>query len=76
MGSVLLLLLRAGTHWLWEVVHMLTSGKVEYESRAKEHLMLEFNEVEHFDVMPSPRIINTHFLLRYRCFVILGFPLF
>ena len=55
----------SGTHWVWEVVHMLTSGKAEYESRSKEHLMLEFIEAERFDNMPSPRIINSHLSLRY-----------
>ena len=44
---------------------MLTSGKAEYESRSKEHLMLEFIEAERFDNMPSPRIINSHLSLRY-----------
>ncbi|KAK7088605.1 sulfotransferase 1E1-like isoform X2 [Littorina saxatilis] len=56
---------KSGTHWLWEVVHMLTSGKTEYESRPKEHLMLEFNDVERFETMPSPRIINSHIPLSY-----------
>ena len=44
---------------------MLTSGKAEYESRAKEHLMLEFIDAERFVSMPSPRIINSHLSLRY-----------
>lgn len=54
---------KCGSHWLWEVVHMLTSGKVEYEKRTKDHLMPEFNDVEKFLEMPSPRILNSHLFL-------------
>ncbi|KAK7088603.1 sulfotransferase 1E1-like isoform X2 [Littorina saxatilis] len=56
---------KSGTHWLCEVVHMLTSGKTEYETRSKEHFMLEFTDVERFETMPSPRLINSHMHLRH-----------
>ena len=31
-----------GTHWIWEIVSMVMSGKAEYETRKKEALMIEF----------------------------------
>ena len=43
---------------------MLTSGRAEYEPRAKEHLMLELNDTERTEAMTSPRIINSHLLFR------------
>ncbi|KAK7087806.1 sulfotransferase 1E1-like [Littorina saxatilis] len=51
---------KAGTHWLWEVTHMLLTGKVEYETRTKENLMMEFITKETIDNLDSPRIMNTH----------------
>lgn len=51
---------KAGTHWLWEVTHMLLSGKVQYETRTKENLMIEFVTKEMVDSLLSPRILNTH----------------
>lgn len=50
-----------GTHWIWEIVHMLLTQNDEYTDRTKETAFLEFvddlNKVEH---IPSPRILNTH----------------
>ncbi|KAL8612571.1 hypothetical protein ACOMHN_053636 [Nucella lapillus] len=51
---------KAGTHWLWEVSHMLLMGKVEYEKRTKENLMMDFLTKGAIDSLPSPRILNTH----------------
>jgi hypothetical protein len=39
---------------------MLKSGRVVYEARTKEHMMLEFTTIERLDAEPSPRILNTH----------------
>nr|KAG5694360.1 hypothetical protein BaRGS_002214 [Batillaria attramentaria] len=39
---------------------MLLSGKVEYETRTKENLMIEFLTKDKIDSLPSPRILNTH----------------
>ena len=44
---------------------MLVSGTSEYESKVKEFNMLEFSEVEAFNEIPSPRVLNTHMALRY-----------
>ncbi|XP_025092792.1 sulfotransferase 1A1-like isoform X2 [Pomacea canaliculata] len=51
---------KAGTHWLWEMCHMLLHGRVEYETRAKEHLMMEFVSKDALANDDSPRIFNTH----------------
>ncbi|XP_076452583.1 sulfotransferase 2A1-like [Babylonia areolata] len=56
---------KSGTHWLWEVTHMLTSGRAEYDPRDKSQLMAEFTEVARLDALPSPRIINSHLFLRH-----------
>ncbi|XP_078332168.1 sulfotransferase 1C2-like [Crassostrea virginica] len=52
---------RSGTHWIWEIVHMLLTQNDEYTDKTKESAFLEFvddlNKVEH---IPSPRILNTH----------------
>lgn len=55
---------KCGTHWIWEVTQMLVSGKAEYDTRPKEEVMMEFVEVEHFELLTSPRVINSHLFLR------------
>lgn len=55
----------AGTHWVWEIVHMLVSGRAEYEARTKEHLMVEMVELDTITSQPSPRFINSHLRLRH-----------
>nr|KAG5713168.1 hypothetical protein BaRGS_007695 [Batillaria attramentaria] len=39
---------------------MLLAGKAEYESRAKEHLMIEFSTIDKIQAEASPRVFNTH----------------
>ncbi|XP_070204620.1 sulfotransferase 6B1-like isoform X2 [Littorina saxatilis] len=51
---------KAGTHWLWEVIYMLLHGKVTYEARTKEFMMIEFSSKERLEAEASPRIFNTH----------------
>ncbi|XP_060086371.1 sulfotransferase 1A1-like [Ylistrum balloti] len=51
---------KAGTHWVWEIMTMLTRGTTEYASGPKEDAMLEFRSLEKLDALPSPRILNTH----------------
>lgn len=53
---------KAGTHWLWEMSHMLLTGKVEYAQRSKENLMIDFITKDGIDKLPSPRLLNTHLL--------------
>lgn len=59
-----MLVVTAGTHWVWEITNMLTTGKLEYLNKPKETAMLEFNYPEEFDGFPSPRVLNTHFPIR------------
>ncbi|XP_060081819.1 sulfotransferase 1A1-like [Ylistrum balloti] len=56
--------MRSGTHWVWEITNMLTTGKLEYLTRPKETAMMEFNYPEDFDKIPSRRTLNTHLPLR------------
>lgn len=56
---------KSGTHWVWEIVHMLVSGRAEYEARTKEHLMVEMVELDTITSQPSPRFINSHLRLRH-----------
>ena len=44
---------------------MLMKRKPEYDTRPKEVFMLEFNEVDKMADIPSPRVLNSHMLLRY-----------
>ncbi|XP_070206119.1 sulfotransferase 6B1-like [Littorina saxatilis] len=56
---------KCGTHWMWEVTQMLTKGKAEHDCRPKEMVMLEFNPMEDFESVPSPRVINSHLFPRH-----------
>lgn len=56
---------KCGTHWVWEMVQMIRSGEVRYDSRSKEVLMIDFMLKETLDSMPSPRTLNSHFLFRH-----------
>ncbi|KAI8749067.1 sulfotransferase 1B1-like [Biomphalaria glabrata] len=52
---------KSGTHWVWEVTHMLLHQTTEHERRTKEHLMLEATpDLQTIMDEPSPRIINSH----------------
>ncbi|XP_069114457.1 sulfotransferase 1A1-like [Argopecten irradians] len=55
---------RSGTHWVWEITNMLTTGKHEYLTLPKEAAMLEFNYPEELDFIPSRRALNTHLPLK------------
>ncbi|KAL5007357.1 hypothetical protein ScPMuIL_016163 [Solemya velum] len=54
---------KSGTHWLWQLVHMLLNEKSEYPTVFKTKLMLEALDPEDMDSLPSPRVLNTHLLL-------------
>ncbi|KAK6192555.1 hypothetical protein SNE40_004004 [Patella caerulea] len=51
---------KAGTHWIWEVVQMLTSQNTEYHKDIKEKQMIEAAKIESIDSEPSPRVLNSH----------------
>ncbi|XP_076443365.1 sulfotransferase 1A2-like [Babylonia areolata] len=55
---------KAGTHWIWEVTSMLLAGKAMYDTRVKELTMMETTDIEQLDILPSPRVLNTHLPLR------------
>lgn len=48
-----------GTHWVWEIVHVLLTGGIH--KNQKETAMLDMIPVDKLDTIPSPRILNTHF---------------
>ncbi|KAK3600062.1 hypothetical protein CHS0354_024334 [Potamilus streckersoni] len=50
----------AGTHWIWEVLNMLISGKAEYVPWTPDRDFLEI-EGEKIEQIPSPKIIITHY---------------
>ncbi|ESP02864.1 hypothetical protein LOTGIDRAFT_156815 [Lottia gigantea] len=51
---------KAGTHWLWEVLNMLRNKTTEYKKDVKEKQMIEFLQKGDLDKEPSPRVLNTH----------------
>ena len=44
---------------------MIRNEKAEYDIKVKEHAMLEFQTPEVMAKLPSPRVLNTHFLPRH-----------
>ncbi|XP_048732222.2 sulfotransferase 1B1-like isoform X2 [Ostrea edulis] len=56
---------KAGTHWVWEVVGMLSRQKAERIPEIKETVMMEGISEETFDNIASPRIMNTHIYFKY-----------
>ena len=56
-------LLIPGTHWLWEILMMLTRGSAEPRTENKEELMLEEGvdiTIQTSNEVDRPRILNTH----------------
>ncbi|KAK3803412.1 hypothetical protein RRG08_021383 [Elysia crispata] len=52
---------KCGTHWVAEILHMLTSGATEFSGRTKEYTMLEFcNDLRFLATLSSPRLLNSH----------------
>ncbi|XP_063429488.1 sulfotransferase 1B1-like isoform X2 [Mytilus trossulus] len=51
---------KSGTHWVWEIIQMLSTQKAELIEYSKMNCMLENLSKESFDSLPSPRILNTH----------------
>ncbi|KAL3856332.1 hypothetical protein ACJMK2_011101 [Sinanodonta woodiana] len=56
-------LLYTGTHWIWEILNMLISGKAEYVSRVPERDWLDV-EGDNIEQVPSPRTIVTHYSIQ------------
>ncbi|XP_067667994.1 sulfotransferase 1B1-like isoform X2 [Haliotis asinina] len=55
---------KCGTHWLWEVIEMLTSGTLQHQKAVKETRMFEFLYKEGIEAVPPRRVFNTHLPLR------------
>ncbi|XP_069108805.1 sulfotransferase 1C4-like isoform X2 [Argopecten irradians] len=49
---------KTGTHWTWEVLHMLQCGKADYTHG--KIIALDFDPIEKFEALESPRIILSH----------------
>jgi hypothetical protein len=73
--------LSSGTHWLWEVLNMLQTGKVEsVPSVNKQDNMLEAVSRDAYDALPSPRVLDTHlpfdkvpaYMIARRCQIVLS----
>ncbi|XP_076093051.1 sulfotransferase 1A1-like [Mytilus galloprovincialis] len=57
---------RSGTHWLWEVIHMLLQGNAEYTTAVKETAFLEMiPDLNPINEVKSPRLLNTHVPFRW-----------
>lgn len=54
--------LKAGTHWVWEILRMLSAGTTEIPLAEKDQCMIEQQAQDEIDRLPSPRILNTHSL--------------
>ncbi|XP_067668063.1 uncharacterized protein [Haliotis asinina] len=55
---------KSGTHWTWEMLHMIVAGKAEYTKHWKNSTALERRTEEELEELASPRIIQTHLLPR------------
>ncbi|XP_013418271.1 sulfotransferase family cytosolic 1B member 1 [Lingula anatina] len=49
---------KSGTHWLWEIVHMLLGNSTDYTSKPKETTQFDFHDAASFTNLPSPRVFN------------------
>ncbi|XP_046569951.1 sulfotransferase 1A1-like isoform X1 [Haliotis rubra] len=56
---------KSGCHWVWEILRMLQEGTLDVAVQEKEDLMMEWKTPEFMDKFPSPRVLNTHVLLRH-----------
>ncbi|KAL3856335.1 hypothetical protein ACJMK2_011104 [Sinanodonta woodiana] len=61
---ILLTFPKSGTHWIWEMLNMLISGKAEYVSWTPERDFLDL-EGDNLEQVLSPKIIITHYSIKY-----------
>ncbi|KAH9525688.1 Sulfotransferase 1C4 [Bulinus truncatus] len=54
--------LKAGTHWVWEILRMLLAGRTDVQLAEKDMCMIEQAEQSSLNAVPSPRVLNTHVL--------------
>ena len=48
----------AGSHWMWEIVSMLTQGSETLSPGVMQHV--DYFPVDMLDALPSPRVLSTH----------------
>ncbi|XP_029634085.1 sulfotransferase 1E1-like [Octopus sinensis] len=51
----------AGSHWMFEIVNMISTGNTENVSLLKEDLLLDWSPFEKLDSFESPRLLNSHY---------------
>ncbi|GFS23749.1 sulfotransferase 1A2 [Elysia marginata] len=51
---------KSGSHWLWEIMCMLLTGTTDKPVAEKEVGMIGLVPPEQLEVLPSPRVLNTH----------------
>ncbi|KAK3785330.1 hypothetical protein RRG08_045556 [Elysia crispata] len=57
---------KSGTHWMADILHMLTRGCVTYMEKSKEDVMFEYkDDLASLEDEPSPRIFNSHLYMRF-----------
>ena len=58
--------IKAGQHWMWEIMSMLLSGKAEYIRTVKEFSWLEATALDDIhDKYAKPRVLCTHLALSW-----------
>lgn len=57
---------KSGVHWINEIITMLKHNTTELSKRDKSQMTLEIvHDLSVLDGLPSPRILNTHFMFEY-----------
>ncbi|XP_067648867.1 sulfotransferase 1A1-like [Haliotis asinina] len=56
---------KSGTHWVFEIARELLSGKIIDDDVTKFQAFMERMSDEKFADLPSPRILNTHLLMKH-----------
>ena len=50
-----------GSHWMFEIVSMLTRGSADYDPLPREAAWIDIQPLERvMDTLPKPRILGTH----------------
>ena len=59
--SLSLLILLTGSHWMYEIVSMLTRGTAKYDKLSREAVWLDIQPLEKIlNTVPKPRGLGTH----------------
>lgn len=57
--------MKSGSHWLFEIISMLTSGKLEFSKDCVTDSHIDLEDSESFEKKPEPRILHTHLPYTY-----------